>query len=155
MLKAAVLRKVVFSILALAILAGIALAYIVLIWAPRTWDAIAAQAMDLSGEDPVCLFEGYYSPSGVPVARLRGADEPLFYPRADLADHLNSEGAKPFHFGILILREDPAALHGFEADIFGWSYREAAFWHDRTGVFRNANYGDWIADCRTVLGLGS
>lgn len=98
----------------------------------------------LAGTSRACLFDGYYSASGVPVARLIAEGEDWIRPLADFRDRfLASDPAKPFHFGMVILREDAGSV-----EVWGWSYRKRAFWRDETGVFGLAYHGDVVADCQ-------
>ena len=58
---------------------------------------------------------------------LAGTD--VVHPWQDFSNSvLNSEGAKPFHFGVVVT---PGG--GRPVDVWGWSYRHAAFWQDKEG----------------------
>ena len=99
--------------------------------------------------DRACLFDGAFDHTGVPMARLIAEGEPWIRLWADFSDRfLDSEPAKPFHFGMVTLREAEAA-----PEIWGWSYRKASFWRDETGVFDlayaySSDSGYATADCR-------
>jgi hypothetical protein len=74
----------------------------------------------------LCWFDGDYSRSRIPTVIHRNDVVHLWQ---DFRNNvLNSEGAKPFHFGVQVVRRA-----GDEPEIWGWSYRRRDFWHNVGG----------------------
>ncbi|MEY1554190.1 hypothetical protein AB3Y40_01020 [Yoonia sp. R2331] len=114
-------------------------------------NSIIAQAAGIAGSDLTCFFDGHYIQGDVPVAVLLPEGTAFLSPFADLRDtFLNSEMAKPFHFGIVVIRN--AGTDAAFAEPWGWSYRETAFWQDGAfNPFDLAYTGDPVADCERAL----
>lgn len=133
----------------LVVLALLALVVVlVLVLRPQYERHVIAQAAEIAGDDPTCLFVGRFVQGDLPVTVPRQAGEPWVNIIDDVRDRfLNAEQAKPPHFGFYVVRGGADAPM---AEIWAWSYRKTAFWRlDQTGyVFRlSTPSGDFVADC--------
>lgn len=105
---------------------------------------VTDRAMVAASDSPFCWFDGSYVQGDMPVAIMMPDPGWTPSPFRDFSDRfLNSEGAKPFHFGIVVLRGDDPAM----AEIWGWSYRDRDFWQTTSSAFPNAYAGVPGADC--------
>lgn len=125
-----------------AIGAGIVLTAAVWLW---QYEGRVQQTAKLAfGDGSLCWFDGIYEPSGMPVAIVPPRDSNVVRPWQDFTNSvLVSDGAKPFHFGVLVTPSD-----GKPIQVWGWSYRKAAFWPDPDGhLFALAYLGAAGVDC--------
>ncbi len=107
---------------------------------------VLAERARLVGDAQNCLFVGAFIQGDYPVVRLVGEGDTWFAPGHDFRDAvLNSEQAKPFHFGLVLVRGAGADVR---AEIWGWSYRLHTFWTEGAAPVFNLLYGgDVLADC--------
>ena len=138
------MRKLVISgvvcLLLIAIAAGI--------WGrPFYQRHVVLKALEVAQGDPTCFFDGQFSNSGVPAARFVPQGDDFLTLWLDFRNRvLVSEQAKPFHFGIFVVRDSDTNTPTGEA--WGWSYRKGTFWNARLEGFFNLAYsGDPINDC--------
>lgn len=144
------MRKRTFLALGLVLIAGLAAAAIL---PARYYKHVLSKAEQVTNGAMACPFVGEYDATGQPTAVLLPTGEGWVRPWDDFRDAvLNNEGAKPFHFGMIVLRDEPDPSG---AEIWGWSYRDHAFWRDgAASVFRLANPGNAIADCACASPYG-
>lgn len=138
------MRKIYFGGMIFALL----IAVIVAFWGrPLYQRHVVLSALEIAQSDPACFFDGQFVQGDVPVARFVPGGEDILTFWADFRNrYLNAERAKPFHFGIVVIRETDSATPIAEA--WGWSYRKGAFWPARLqGFFDLAYSGDAINDC--------
>ena len=84
---------------------------------------VTGQVARVTQGDPFCFFDGHYIQGDVPAATAQSPESNPVQVFSDIRDrYLNSEQAKPFHFGILVFRPDGAR------EVHGWSYWRADFW---------------------------
>ncbi|MDZ7824380.1 MAG: hypothetical protein U5K75_10335 [Ahrensia sp.] len=111
---------------------------------------VEAKVEFIAGIDPVCFFNGLFVQGDVPIARLVGQGYKIPNMFDDFWDrYINSEQAKPFHFGVVVLRQPEGAKP--QADIWGWSYFSNNFWPVKTNVFDLAFRGDPLTTCLAHL----
>lgn len=138
------MRKIYLGALILVVLIGLAVA----IWGrPFYQRHIVLNALEIAQSDPACFFDGQFIQGDVPVVRLVPAGDDILTVWADFRNRfLNAERAKPFHFGMFVIRG--AQSDSPTAEAWGWSYRKGAFWPARLQGFVDLAYnGDPINDC--------
>jgi hypothetical protein len=78
------------------------------------------------GDATLCWFDGQYRSGRIPISVMVAHSRQAVRPWQDVYNRiLVSEGAKPFHFGVLVARKP-----GDQPEVWGWSYRHSAFWHN-------------------------
>lgn len=128
--------------------------FIIFFWIALTYGSQAYKRHVLLKRDIVsrgdhsCLFDGEYIQGDVPIARLISQGEDILTFWKDFRNRfLSSEMAKPFHFGIIIIRRGGAGR--VIAEAWGWSYWDNSFWLvPDDGPFNLAYRGSVIKDCQ-------
>ena len=120
------------------------LAVAALVWAMRYHNQVQAAAEAQFGTAELCWFDGDYSGSGVPMVQGGADSGGVVHPWQDFRNSvLISDGAKPFHFGVRVRRGN-----GQPDEIWGWSYRNAAFWQNKDArAFKLMTLGDLYPAC--------
>lgn len=82
---------------------------------------INKQVASISNNDPVCFFNGDFIQGDLSTARITNKSA-MYNPLEDFSNtYINSEQAKPFHFGFVVNRNG-------NPEIWAWSYKTSSFW---------------------------
>lgn len=82
------------------------------------------QAEQLRSGRDACWVMGHYIQGDVPTVSLVLSHQRFFELWPDFKDRfLNSEQAKPIHFGLLVPEDET-----YQTALFAWSYRQGVFW---------------------------
>jgi|GEM_PF-7101002 len=82
---------------------------------------IRNQVETISNYDPICFFNGDFIQGDLPIEQITKKSD-IYNPVEDFMNtYLNSERAKPYHFGFVINRSGTP-------EIWAWSYKTSSFW---------------------------
>lgn len=97
------------------------------VWLNRMEATALAQASQIADGAAFCWVNGQFVQGDVPTTKLIAQGRVPFDPWTDFKNAvLNSEQAKPVHFGFVV----PAA-EGAPGTFWAWSYWERAYWQDK------------------------
>jgi len=115
------------------------------IWLNRMEAVALSQASELADGAVFCWVDGKFIQGDVPTTQLIAQGKAPFAPWDDFKDSvLNSERAKPFHFGFVV----PGA-EGSPGAFWAWSYLERAYWEDEDlETLRLLGGTQIMSDCR-------
>jgi hypothetical protein len=110
-------------------------------WSMTVSSAVAAAETRQFGNRILCRFDGRYH-GEFPVAIVESRNADVIHPLLDLYNrYLVSEGAKPFHFGVII----ESGASG-QPEAWGWSYRSNSYWRNIHSAFDLAKRPSGLAD---------
>jgi hypothetical protein len=110
-------------------------------WSMTVPSTVAAAETRQFGDRVLCRFDGRYK-GRMPVAIVETSDTDVIHPLSDIYNrYIVSEGAKPFHFGVIV--EGDASG---EPEAWGWSYRSNSYWKNIHGGFALAKIPSELSD---------
>lgn len=96
------------------------------VWLSGMETKALTRASEIADGAVFCWVNGQFIQGDLPVTRLVAQGKAPFEPWDDFKDAvLNSEQAKPFHFGFVV-----PGPEGTPGAFWAWSYWEQAYWKD-------------------------